>query len=145
MKIVISGDHTSLDLKKSLIQYASSKGYNISDLGTNTSESVDYPDYAKLVALHIQHNPHDLGILICGSGIGMSIAANRYHSVRAALCTNEYLARLSRQHNDSNVLVLGSRVIGIELAKSIFDAWIISSFEGDRHRRRIEKIETLLT
>ena len=145
MKIVIAGDHTSLELKEILIQYISSNGYNISDLGTTTSESVDYPDYAKLVALHIQQNPQDFGILICGSGIGMSIAANRYHSVRAALCTNEYLARLSRQHNDSNVLVLGSRVIGIELAKSIFDAWIRSLYEGDRHRRRIEKIENLVT
>ena len=145
MKIVIAGDHTSLELKEILIQYISSNGYNISDLGTTTSESVDYPDYAKLVALHIQQNPQDFGILICGSGIGMSIAANRYHSVRAALCTNEYLARLSRQHNDSNVLILGSRVIGIELAKSIFDAWIRSLYEGDRHRRSIEKIENLVT
>ncbi len=136
-QVVIAADHGGYLLKQILVPYLKEKGWEVEDLGTNSAASVDYPNYAHKLCESVLEKDC-LGILICGTGIGMSMAANKVPQIRAALCTNEYMARLTRQHNDANVLCLGERVLGQDLAKGIVDAFLNADFEGGRHQRRID-------
>lgn len=135
--VVIAADHGGYALKQILAAYLQEKKWEVEDLGTHSSASVDYPDYARKLCETVISKQCP-GILICGTGVGMSMAANKFPEIRAALCTNEYMARLTRQHNDANVLCLGERVLGQDLAKGIVDAFLTASFEGGRHQRRID-------
>jgi ribose 5-phosphate isomerase B len=136
--IIIASDHGGYALKSSIIQHLSKKGHHIQDLGPFNRDSVDYPDYAHELSKHIRSGIK--GILICGTGIGMSITANRYDHISAALCHNIYTAQMSRAHNDANVLCLGARVIPEETAMAIVDTWLDTHFSEDaRHRRRVDK------
>ena len=137
IKILIASDHAGFILKNKLINYFRNK-FEFTDFGTNSEESVDYPDFAHKLANEIS-TKNLSGILICGSGVGMSMVANRYKNVRAALCLNESMAKLSRQHNDANILVLGSRLISYEEAINCFTMFFKSEFEGGRHQARLEK------
>ena len=143
MKIYAGSDHAGLALKLTLIKYLQKKGFEVEDLGTYTSDSCDYPDYAHAVAKKILSEPGTKGLLTCGSGIGISIAANRHKGIRAALCHTSLEAELSRKHNDANILVLGGRIIGEVLAEDIADKFYSTEFEGGRHSKRIEKIEEI--
>lgn len=140
-KIAIGSDHAGFRLKKLLISRV--KQADFIDVGTTSEESCDYPDYALLAGRAVVSGKANLGIVICGTGIGASIAANKVKGVRAALCLNEFMAEKSRQHNDSNVLVLGARVTGDDLAVSIVEKWLAASFEGGRHKTRLDKISTI--
>jgi ribose 5-phosphate isomerase B len=143
MKIVYVGsDHAGYCLKELIKPYVIGLGYKVEDSGCFSEESCDYPNFAQNVCKNVLNNDDSLGILICGTGIGMSMAANRLKGIRAALCANEYQARMSRVHNDANVLCLGSRVIGQDLALSIIQVWLESEFEGGRHQRRVNIIES---
>lgn len=142
--IAIASDHGGFELKQQLTHYLSELNAEISDLGTYGLESVDYPDYAMEMGKWIEASPDGKGILICGSGIGMSIAANRNPAVRAALCHDGLSARLSRQHNDANVLCLGARLIGIETAKDCVSNFLSSKFEGGRHAARVGKLSSFV-
>jgi ribose 5-phosphate isomerase B len=139
MKIAIGSDHGGFELKKLLVAKLSSLGHEVSDLGCDSDTSVDYSDFADQVCAQVLDGKAQHGILVCGTGIGMSMAANRHRGIRAALCHNEYTARLSREHNNANILCLGDRVLGKGLAESIVDVWLSSSFAGGRHQRRIDK------
>lgn len=142
MKIAIASDHAGLDLKSFLIKHLEEKGINIEDVGPHERVSVDYPDYAKKMCDLVLSKEADLGIAICGTGVGMSIACNKVSGIRASLCSESYTARLTRLHNDSNVLCLGARVIGEELAMDIVDEYVSTDFSNDeRHIRRINKLE----
>ena len=141
MKLAIGSDHGGYDLKEEVKSLLEERGIEYKDFGTDSTESVDYPDYATPVAKAVANEEYDKGILICGTGIGMSIAANKVSGIRAALCHDVFSARATRNHNNSNVLTMGSRIIGSELAKAIVDAWLDSDFDGGRHQRRIDKIE----
>lgn len=143
MIIAMGADHGGFALKEELKTDLTHSGHSIMDAGTNSLESVDYPDFVGDVVSAVLAGKADRGILICGSGIGMSIAANRYSGIRAALCLDPETAALSRAHNDSNVLVLAGRKTDRGTALAIVDAWLAAEFEGDRHIRRLEKIETL--
>ncbi|AMW35648.1 ribose 5-phosphate isomerase B [Haematospirillum jordaniae] len=138
--VAIANDHAALDLKNALVGYLASAGYVLLDLGTNSSDSVDYPDYARKMADSLAAGTADVGILLCGSGIGISMAANRYRHVRAALVHDALGARLARQHNDANVIVLGGRTTGVETAIDCLNVFMRTAFEGGRHCARIEKI-----
>ena len=140
-KTLIAGsDHAGLSLKRELCALAAALGYEVVDLGTNSSDSTDYPDYAHQVASAVARG-EGLGLLVCGTGIGMSMAANRHEGVRAALCGDVFSASMSRQHNDANVLCVGARVVGSGLASAILEAFLSHEFEGGRHERRVIKIE----
>tara|TARA_Y100001978_G_C23641517_1_gene408543 strand:+ start:735 stop:1163 length:429 start_codon:yes stop_codon:yes gene_type:complete len=141
MKIAIGCDHAAFDEKNNLITYLENKKFLVKDFGCFSNDSVDYPDYARLVANEIQNNNYDFGILICGSGIGISIAANRHSGIRAALCTSEFHAEMSRKHNDANIIALGARITPIDEMFSIISKFLDTEFEGGRHQNRIEKIE----
>ena len=141
MKIAIGCDHAAFDEKNNLITYLENKNFLVKDFGCFSNDSVDYPDYASLVAKEIQNNNYDFGILICGSGIGISIAANRHKGIRAALFTSEFHAEMSRKHNDANVIALGARITPIDEMFSIISKFLDTQFEGGRHQNRIEKIE----
>jgi ribose 5-phosphate isomerase B len=143
MKIAIGSDHAGFRLKEKIKEFLLSKGYEVLDFGTNSTEPAHYPIFAKEVARAIQRKEADFGILICGSGIGMCITANKFKGIRAALCLNEYMARMSRRHNNANVLCLGDRVLGEELALSIVSAWLSEKFEGGRHQKRLELIQEI--
>ncbi|MCU0848994.1 MAG: ribose 5-phosphate isomerase B [Spirochaetes bacterium] len=143
MKISIGSDHAGLRLKRFLIDKFKDRGLEFIDVGTHTEESCDYPDFASAAAGKVRDGAADKGIVICGSGIGVSIAANKIKGIRAALCFNEYMAEMSRRHNDANVLALGARVIGDDLAAAIVDRWISTGFEGGRHQKRLDKISAL--
>lgn len=140
--VFIGSDHAGLALKAGLVAHLAAAGHSVIDLGPSEAKSVDYPDFAKAVCAKVLATPGSAGILVCGTGIGMSMAANRLPGIRAALCVNEYLARMTRLHNDANVLCLGERVIGQGLAASIADVFIDTAFEGGRHQRRVDMIET---
>ncbi len=139
--IAIASDHAGVDLKAHLIKELNALGYNPIDLGTHSTDSVDYPDYAHAVAGKITSGEANRGVVICGSGIGISIAANRHKNIRAALCHSGLEAKLSRKHNDANVLALGARIIGLESAKDALRTFLSTEFEGGRHKKRVDKIE----
>ncbi len=140
--IAIGCDHGGLDLKKQLVEHLEKKGYEIKDFGTYTSDSCDYPVYAKKVAQSIIDGESELGILICGTGIGMSMAANKVSGIRAAVCSDCYSAEKTREHNNANILCMGARVLGNELAFRIADTFLETKFsEDERHKRRISMIE----
>jgi len=143
MRIAIGSDHAGFDLKEELIPFLKAAGHAVEDMGTSGRESCDYPDFARAVAEAVAQGRHERGILICGTGIGMSIAANKVAGVRAALCAEPFSARLAREHNDANVLCLGARVIGPGLAQAIVAAFLEGQFEGGRHQRRVDKIRGL--
>ena len=140
MKIAIAADHGGFELKDSMVEYIKSLGNEVMDLGTNSADSVDYPDYAKKVCEEIQQGNSDFGILICGTGIGMSLAANKFEGIRAACVSDVYSAKMSRNHNNANVLCIGARVIGDEVAKLIIKTFLENEFEAGRHQRRVDKI-----
>ena len=137
-KILIASDHAGFHLKEELKKHFTSE-HEFIDFGPNSSDSVDYPDYAHILSQKISESKDSFGILICGSGIGMSMVANRYKDVRAALCLNEKMAQLSREHNNANVLVLGSRLISCEEAIKCLNMFFNSKFEGNRHQARLDK------
>jgi len=139
--ILIASDHAGFPLKERLRAFLEARGVPVEDLGTKTEASVDYPDFAKKVAGAISRGEAERGILVCGSGLGMSMAANRFHGVRAALPYSEETARLSRAHNDSNVLALGSRTLDHALAERMLVIWLETPFEGGRHAMRVGKID----
>ncbi len=141
MKIAIASDHAGFELKSYIKEYLLKKKLSVEDFGTDSEESVDYPDFAKKLCESILKNNFKRGILICGTGVGMSITANRFKGIRAALCQDLYTAEFSRLHNDSNVLCLPGRIVGKGLAEKIVDVWLKTEFEGGRHKRRIDKIE----
>ncbi|RLL92865.1 ribose 5-phosphate isomerase B [Ammonifex thiophilus] len=141
MKIAIGSDHGGFQLKKAICRFLEEQGLTYQDFGTYSPESCDYPDIAFAVAEAVARGEFDRGILVCGTGIGMAIAANKVPGIRAALCHDTYSARMSREHNDANVLTLGERVVGPGLALEIVKTWLFSSFAGERHSRRVEKIK----
>lgn len=141
LKVAIGCDHAGLQYKEAIIDYLKFRNIEYEDLGTYTPESCDYPDIARKVCEKVITNCADRGILVCGTGIGMSIVANKVHGIRAALCGDTYSARVSRAHNNANVLCLGSRVIGEHLALDIVDCWLKTGFEGGRHKKRVDMIE----
>ncbi|NOX25166.1 MAG: ribose 5-phosphate isomerase B [Deltaproteobacteria bacterium] len=138
MKLVIGCDHGGLALKNVVVDYLNENGHEVLNMGCDTPDSVDYPVFSEAVCLAVMDGRAELGILICGTGIGMSMAANRHAGIRAALCHESFTARLSREHNDANVLCLGARVIGAGVALEIVRAWLTTDFAGGRHLRRIE-------
>lgn len=138
MIIAIGNDHAAVGLKKALVDHLKDNGYEVLDLGINEGEKIDYPLMGEMVGRAVVDEKADLGIAICGTGIGISIAANKVNGVRAACCSEPYSAKLSKQHNNSNVLCFGARVVGEELAKMMVDEWLNASFLGDRHLRRVE-------
>ncbi len=142
--IIIGSDHAAFSLKEMLKAYVTETfGINVTDAGTYSEASVDYPDFGAKVAKAVSSQEFARGILLCGTGLGMSMTANRFSHVRAALCNDLFSARMSRQHNDSNILVLGGRVIGDVLAKEIIDVWLKTPFEGGRHQTRLEKFDNI--
>lgn len=143
MKVAIGCDHGGLNLKKEIKELLLSLGHEVEDFGTHSIESCDYPDIAVPVSRAVVEGKAERGILICGTGIGIGIAANKIAGIRAALCHDTFSARASREHNNANVLTLGERVIGIGLAKDIVTIWMATEFEGGRHGRRVEKIMAL--
>jgi len=143
MRVAIGSDHAGWELKERIKEFLLAKGYEVIDFGTDSPQSTHYPLFAKEVALAVQEGRADRGILVCGTGIGMSITANKFRGVRAALCCNEYMAKMSRLHNDANVLCLGDRVLGEELALAIVDVWMNTPFEGGRHSKRVELIKEI--
>ena len=138
--IALGADHAGYELKEALKGWLINHGFHVLDLGTHSTESVDYPDYAALVAESVADRKVERGLLVCGTGIGMAMAANKVPGVRAALCGDLYTARMSREHNDANVLVLAGRLMGADMAADILQAWLESNFAGGRHARRVEKI-----
>lgn len=143
MKFYIATDHAGIDLKDYTVELLKDKGHEVIDLGPFSKDRVDYPDYAVKVAESVLADSDSQGILICGSGIGMSIAANRFNGIRAALCHDAYTATVARGHNDANILCFGERIVGRGVAESILDAWIAGSFDGGRHTGRVAKIEAI--
>ena len=143
MRIALGADHAGLSLKDALRAHLEGAGHAVADLGTYGPESTDYPDWAAKVGGAVAAGEADFGILVCGTGVGMAMAANKVHGVRAACCNNEFIARLARQHNDANVLTLGAREIALPHAASIADLFLATAFEGGRHQRRIDKIAGL--
>ena len=139
--IAIACDHGGYDLKKALCEWMDGRGIAYENLGTDSADSVDYPDYAHRLASGVADGTFEKGILVCGTGLGMSMAANRHPGVRAALCSESFSAAMSRRHNDANVLCIGGRVTGPELAYQILEVFLETPFDGDRHARRIARIE----
>jgi ribose 5-phosphate isomerase B len=140
MKITIGADHAGFELKQQLIPYLSNLGYDVVDVGTNSSMRTDYPIQAQQVAQLIQSKEVSQGILICGTGIGMSIAANKYRGIRAAAVSEVFSAQAAKEHNNANVLCFGARVVDYDTALSLVDAWRLATYEGDRHNKRLDLI-----
>lgn len=143
MKIALGADHAGFDLKDKIKQHLRQEGYEIQDEGTNSADSVDYPDYALRVAELVARDDARYGILVCGTGIGMCISANKVPGIRAAHCDNVFEAQMSREHNDANVLTLGARVLETDIAIEILDTWLRTPFMGGRHQRRVDKIHDI--
>lgn len=143
MKIAIGSDHGGYELKQALIPFLQGRDIEVADAGTHSSESVDYPDFAEAVALLVVHGEVDAGIVICGTGIGISVAANKVPGIRAALVTTPQMAELAKQHNNANILALGGRILSVETAEACVAAWLDAGFEGDRHQRRLDKISAI--
>jgi ribose 5-phosphate isomerase B len=140
MTIAIGCDHAGVELKNELLSLLNNLMIQYIDYGTDSPESVDYPDFGEKVSGAVSSGKIESGILICGTGIGMSIVANKFPGVRASLCNDLFTAKMSRLHNDANILVIGGRIVGKDLAKEIVKTWVSTPFEGDRHRRRLDKI-----
>lgn len=140
MKIAMGNDHSAVEMKHEIKAYLEGKGYEVIDFGTNETVSCDYPVYGENVGRAVAGKEADLGILICGTGIGISLAANKVKGIRACVCSEPYSAKLSRMHNNTNILAFGARVVGVELAKMIVDQWLEAEFEGGRHQRRVDQI-----
>jgi ribose 5-phosphate isomerase B len=143
MLIAIGSDHAGLDLKTDVIALLKEFGHEFTDYGTDTPQSVDYPDFGEKVSVAVSAGTADRGILICGTGIGMSIVANKFRNIRAALCNDLFSAKMSRLHNNANILVMGGRIIGKDLAKEIVRTWIETPFDGGRHVNRLKKISLI--
>ncbi len=143
MKFYVATDHAGIDLKDITVEMLRSKGHEVEDLGPFSKDRVDYPDYAVKVCEAVLADETAHGVLICGSGIGMSMSANRFHGIRAALCHDAYTATMARAHNNANILCFGERIVGVGVAESIIDSWIAGAFEGGRHAGRVEKIEAI--
>lgn len=139
-KLVIASDHAGFELKQSILEFLNSEGIRTDDLGPQNSDSVDYPDYGLKIAQAVSRKQYKRGIIICGTGTGMSIVVNRFPGIRGTLCGDIYTAKLCREHNDSNILILGGRVVGTGLANEIVKTWLHTSFEGGRHQKRLDKI-----
>ncbi len=140
-RIVVGSDHAGLALKRALAEWLRARDYAVDDLGTHDEDSCDYPDLGRAVAKVVSNGDAPLALLVCGSGVGMSITANRYPRVRAVVCSESYSAAMARRHNDANVLCLGARVVGVGLAEEILAAFLEAEFEGGRHARRVAKID----
>lgn len=141
MKIAIGADHGGFDAKEKLVTYLKNKGYAVADMGTISSESVDYPDFAEKVCQEILQQKADFGVLICGTGIGISIAANRHKGIRAALLYDDYVAKVAKEHNNANVLCFGGRTMKIEDVLNRIDIFLAAKYEGGRHDRRLCKLD----
>jgi len=141
MRIIIGSDHAGYPMKERVKAHLQNQGVQVEDVGTHGEESVDYTDFGKKVASKVSNGTFDRGILICGTGLGMSMVANRFRGVRAALANDLFSAIMSRRHNDSNILVMGGRLIGDTLALQVVDTWLETPFEGGRHQRRLEKMD----
>lgn len=140
MRIAMGSDHASFELKNFIKEELGKMGYQVNDLGSDSEKSVDYPDYASKVCLEVLAKKVDYGILLCGTGLGMSIVANKFKGIRAALCNDLFLADLARRHNNANVLVMGGRVLGKSLALEILKKFMNTGFEGGRHQERLDKV-----
>ncbi len=143
MKIVLGSDHTALELKAIVRAYLEEKGYEVSDAGAYSNERCDYPRFGEAAALEVSSGRADRGIIFCGTGVGISLAANKVRDIRCVNCSESYSARMSRLHNDSNMLSLGARVVGPGLALEIVEAWLEAEFEGERHAARVEMIREI--
>lgn len=141
MKIAMGNDHTAVEMKNAIKDFVESKGYEVIDFGTNELVSCDYPVFGEKVGKAVVSGEADLGIAICGTGVGISLAANKVKGVRACVCSEPYTAKLSRMHNNSNILSFGARVIGIEMAKMITEEWLKAQYEGGRHQLRVDMLE----
>lgn len=141
MKVSIASDHGGLQLKTQVVAYLQSKGIQVVDFGTNSTESCDYPDFARPAAQAVADGTCQKGVVICTTGIGVSIVANKVHGVRCALCTNEDMATMTRRHNDANVLAMGQKYVDFSTAQKIVDAFLFTPFDGGRHQNRVDKIE----
>lgn len=140
MRIAIGNDHVAVEMKQQISEYLTSKGHDVVNYGTDSEERFNYPLAGEAVANAVKQGEVDAGILICGTGVGISLSANKVNGIRAVVCSDPYTARLSKQHNNTNILAFGARVIGIELAKMIVDSWLEAEFEGGRHQTRINMI-----
>ena len=143
MKIALGSDHAGFQLKNEIIKHLEGNWFEIKDFGTYGEDSCDYPDYAEIVAHEVAKKNYEFGILVCGTGIGISIAANKVKGIRAALCSDTFSAHSSREHNDANILALGQRVVGVGLALDIVDIFMKSKFLGGRHQNRVNKLNNL--
>ncbi len=142
-KLAIASDHAGFELKESILAFLRNKGVELEDFGPVNSDRVDYPDYGISIAQAILQKKVDRGIVICGTGVGMSIVVNRFPGIRGTLCSDLYTTKMCREHNDSNILIMGGRVIGKGLAEEIVDTWLNTAFEGGRHQKRLDKIEDI--
>lgn len=140
MKIGIGNDHSAVEMKNQIRKHLESKRYEVVNYGTDSTESSNYPVYGEAVANAVVSGEVDLGVLICGTGVGISLAANKVNGIRACVCSEPYSARLSREHNNSNIIAFGARVIGIEMAKMIVDEWLSAEYQGGRHQARVDMI-----
>ena len=143
MKIAVAADHGGYKLKEKVKEHLLERGIEVEDLGTHSEESVDYPISGKLCGEAVASGQADLGVVVCGTGIGISIAANKVHGIRCGLCTSVEMAHLTKQHNNANILALGGRTTGEELAMEIVDEWLDTQYEGGRHQRRVEMLDNL--
>lgn len=140
MRIGIGNDHVAIELKNTIKEHLEQQGYEVVDFGTNSPERFDYPISGYKVGKAVASGDVDLGVLICGTGVGISLAANKVHGIRACVCSDPYSAKLSREHNNTNIIAFGARVVGPELAKLIVDEWLGATFQGGRHQRRIDML-----
>ena len=145
MRIGIGNDHVAVEMKQEITAYLENKGYEVVNYGTDSNESFHYPISGEKVALAVKNKEVDLGILICGTGVGISLAANKVKGIRAVVCSEPYTAKLSREHNNTNILAFGARVIGVEMAKMIVDSWLEAEFMGGRHQIRVDMISDIET
>ena len=143
MKIAIGNDHVGIELKPIIVEYLKEPGHTVDDFGAYTNERTDYPIYGRKVAEAVVNGEYDCGILICGTGVGISISANKVKGIRAVVCSEPYSAKLSKQHNNTNILAFGARVIGSELAKMIVKEWLEAEYEGGRHSKRVEMLNEM--
>ncbi len=143
MKIAIGSDHAGFAYKNALAEFLTTEGHSVQDFGTFSTDSVDYPDFAAAAAHAVADGKAEFGVLVCGSGIGVSITANKVRGIRAANCLTDEMAQLARQHNNANVVTVGERLVSVDAAKSIVQTFLATPFEGGRHERRVEKIHSL--